>query len=93
MLVICIYKFDFSGEALPKYISTLLSQLGIVTYGVYLLHPIIDMYFSYAARYLNIYNSYYLIAMVMIATIAISFVSFYLFEEKFIKLGKRITKK
>jgi len=90
ILVVAFYKFP-RYDLIPKGVQYPLEQFGIATYGVYLLHPIVNMYVSYAFRKVGLENSALLFAVVVVLTIASAIVSFNYFEKKIIKLGKGVT--
>ncbi|WP_446011966.1 hypothetical protein [Candidatus Electrothrix sp.] len=60
-------------------------------YGVYLLHPVVNLYAGYALRKVGLENSALLFAVVVVLTIAAAIISFNVFEKKIMKLGKRVT--
>ena len=72
-----ITKLTFAGK--------LFEQFGIATYGVYLLHPIVLSYLSF------INSGIIRLPIAMILTIVIALISYYLFESKLTKMGKRFT--
>lgn len=88
-LVISFYKFAHC-HLVPDGISYPLEQLGVATYGVYLLHPIVFMYAGYALKKLGMDNPVVLFFVVVVSTIGLSIASFHLFEKKVMKLGKRM---
>jgi len=89
LLVIVFYKFGYFNF-IPKFIRVPSYQLGIATYGVYLLHPIIH---SYVAHSLKINQPLYFIILVFILTVIISLISWNFFEKKLIIYGKNISKR
>ncbi|HBZ67390.1 MAG TPA: acyltransferase [Bacteroidales bacterium] len=89
IIVICFYKMQ---PKLPKFIAISLENIGMATYGVYLIHPVIYVYFKqYLPNYPDVYNPYMLIVMVSITTVALSIIIYRTIELRFIKLGKSIT--
>lgn len=90
ILVVFFYKFS-RYEIIPKNIQYPLEQFGMATYGVYLLHPIVNMYVGYAFKSAGLENSAYLFAVIVIFTIVIAIASYNLFEKKIIKFGKKVT--
>lgn len=92
-IVIAFYKFP------PKFnenISRFLSTIGIATYGIYLLHPIVAWYLSNLydiieftlntgrIKYIRTFTS-------ILTTIFLSILTFKYIELPMIKLGKRVT--
>jgi len=92
ILVVFFYKFS-SYELVPKSIQYPLEQFGIATYGVYLLHPIVNTYAGYILKKVGIESSIIQFTVVIIITIVIAISSFNLFERKIMKFGKKITSK
>ena len=90
ILVVSFYKFSHY-ELIPKILQYPLEQFGIATYGVYLLHPIVNMYVGYFFKKVGLENIIVLFIVVVILTIAIAIASFNLFEKKIMKFGKNIT--
>lgn len=89
-LVVSFYKFS-RYDLVPKGVQYPLEQFGIATYGVYLLHPVVNSYAGYALREVGLENSALLFSVVVVLTIAGAIVSFNVFEKKIMKIGKMIT--
>ena len=68
--------------------NTWFSKLGIYTYGLYLYHAIIILLFIKVFKILSISNWYLLAVLSLLITIAISAISYHLFEKQFLKLKK-----
>lgn len=83
LIVLCFYKLKID---LPIFISKPLELLGIATYGVYILHPII---YFFVRDQLNIKSGILLIVPAL--TIFLSIFLYNFFELKFINIGKKIT--
>lgn len=64
------------------------SKLGIYTYGLYLYHTIIILLLIQVFKYLNFSNWYTLAIASLLITIAISIISYHLFERQFLKLKR-----
>jgi exopolysaccharide production protein ExoZ len=84
-IVFCFYKMKIK---LPSLLSYSLELLGLATYGVYLIHPIV--YFSFF-NLIEIKNDLLAFVVVPLLTIIISIISYKIFELKFITLGKKLT--
>ena len=83
LIVFCFYKLKI---ILPFFISKPLELLGVSTYGVYILHPII---YFFIKDQLNIKSG--LLVLVPLATIFTSIFLYNYFELKFINIGKKLT--
>lgn len=88
IIVICFWK---SQTKLPKFISKPLETFGLVTYGVYILHPIVNTYISIILNRVGIKSISIQIFLIITITIISSLFIYYCFESKFINIGKRIT--
>ena len=64
------------------------SKLGVYTYGLYLYHTIIIMFFIQIFKLISFSNWYVFGATSLLFTIAVSMVSYHLFEKQFLKLKK-----
>lgn len=90
LMVISFYKFT-RYDLVPRGVQYPLEQLGMATYGVYLLHPVVNSYAGFALRKVGLESSALLFAVVVVLTIITAIVSFNYFEKKIMRLGKRIT--
>jgi exopolysaccharide production protein ExoZ len=86
LLVFGFFKFA-SYQHVPVSIGWALERFGIATYGVYLLHPIVNTYLEK----LEIHSAALHFASVMAITVVVALFSFYFFESKLIRIGKKIT--
>lgn len=87
-----VFGFYRMHVALPRWLSRPFAALGVATYGVYLLHPIVYQIIELAARRLALEPSpAVVVAMTIAATIALSLVTFDRLEAPLIRLGKRLT--
>ncbi len=87
-IVVAFYKCPLN---LPAGLAVRLEQLGIATYGVYLLHPIVA---DWTRRLLTSYGLFRpaLFAVLVIAiTIPLALLIYRCFELPFIRLGRRLT--
>ncbi|WP_303011647.1 acyltransferase family protein, partial [Rodentibacter pneumotropicus] len=86
-VLICasIYKLSIS---LPRFIFLPLLILGEISYGIYLIHPIIfKIVFKGVGRYF--YNETILFSISILLTLLVSYISYITIERYFINLGKR----
>lgn len=88
IIVLCFYKLK---NQLPVSISEYLETLGIATYGIYIIHPIIYSYASYFLKGTELNLGFLLFSIVVVLTIVISIISYKIFELKLIKVGKELT--
>jgi len=95
IIVFCFYKMK---PKLPIILEKSLTGLGLISYGIYLYHPIIYKHpLPIVGRYVhNIFgmptnNPIFLFFLVSALTIIISKISYEFFELKFIKIGKHLT--
>jgi exopolysaccharide production protein ExoZ len=89
LLVLSFYKFTFTP---PRWLSLPLAKLGVATYGVYLLHPIIFQFVQlFAQKFGWISEPYVVITLTVFLTILVSIVHYDWCEAPFIRLGKRLT--
>lgn len=89
LLVIAFYNLAMQ---LPRWLSGALSALGVATYGVYLLHPIVHSILVALFGVLGIHVPPLLAAtLTVIATVGGALVSYRVLEAPLIRLGRRIT--
>jgi len=82
IIVFCFYKMKITKLNL---VGKLFEQFGMATYGVYLLHPVIKLYLSYLIQ-----SRWLLLILSVFLTIILALTSYYLIENKIIKIGKKI---
>lgn len=88
-LVLAFYK---NTAHVPRAIATPLTHLGVVTYGVYLLHPIVYRTVIFVLKKLHTQlPAPAMIGATIVSTIVLALVFFRVLEEPFIRLGKRLT--
>lgn len=89
LLVLAFYKNTFS---LPVAVSARLTELGAITYGVYLLHPLVYSTLIVVSKKLTAQPSATaLIVSTVVLTLMFAGAAFILVEEPLIRLGKRLT--
>lgn len=89
LMVLAFYK---NKLALPALIAKPLTQLGVITYGVYLLHPIVHEFLKLLLHRLDFsYTPVTLIILTSAVTIIASLISFQILERPLIRLGKTFT--
>lgn len=89
MLVLAFYK---NTVALPNVLAAPLTQLGVVTYGVYLLHPIVYRTIIFGLKKLHMQlPPAAMIGMTVGLTVVAALLSFRLLEDPFVRIGKRLT--
>lgn len=87
-IVLAFYK---CAPALPKFIGDKFEQLGIATYGVYLLHPIVMDFTRGAFQIIGLQIKYVPTLVAIGLTIVFALLTYKYFEAPLIKLGKRLT--
>jgi len=93
-VVLSFYKCT---PVMPGFVSDKLSMLGVATYGVYLLHPIVGWYigtiFNIIEQFFDLRRINYIRTATSIPlTIYAAMLIYKYFEAPFINLGKRLTK-
>jgi peptidoglycan/LPS O-acetylase OafA/YrhL len=89
LMVLSFYKLTSTP---PRWVSRPLAALGVATYGVYLLHPIVYQFIELCAKRLGWVNQpYAVIALTVALTIAVSLLLYERLEAPLIRLGKRLT--
>ncbi|MDW8849268.1 acyltransferase [Flavobacterium sp. MMLR14_040] len=83
LIVFCFYKLKIN---LPFFLSKPLELLGVSTYGVYIIHPLV---YFFLKDQLNIKLG--LLVLVPLVTILFSILLYNFFELKFINMGKKLT--
>ncbi len=89
-LVVGFYKFTLN---ITNIIAYPLEKLGIVTYGVYILHPLIKIATNKAFSIIGVNNKSVIFTVIIINTIIISLISYYSLELRMMRFGKKITVK
>lgn len=80
-------ELNFSNNAIR-----FLEKIGLSTYGIYILHPIIYQYEKFLFNLIHFNNTTIIFIVVSITTVIISYISFKIVESKFIEIGKKIIK-
>jgi len=89
-IVLSFYKFRLYNH-IPPLVSVPLGKIGIATYGVYLLHPIVLTYSGIVLYKMGIANNYLLFFLVCVSTVAIALFSYENYEKKMMAVGKTVT--
>jgi peptidoglycan/LPS O-acetylase OafA/YrhL len=89
--VAIVFEFYKFPPSLPDFVDQKLEQLGIATYGVYLLHPIVASGVLRVFRKVGVHNSYLIFFTVVGLTITIALLTFRFMEQPLLKFGKCIT--
>jgi exopolysaccharide production protein ExoZ len=87
-IVVAFYKCP---PTLPKFLGNRFEQLGIATYGVYLLHPIVLDFTRGAFQVLGVQIKYLPTLIAIGFTVVLAHLTFRFFESPLTKLGKRVT--
>jgi exopolysaccharide production protein ExoZ len=86
-ITLLFYKIEAKGDNL---IGNTLTQIGIVSYGIYLIHPLVNVPVKYLTKLTPI-HPYLHIGIVAFASIIVASILFYQFELKFTKIGKKLS--
>lgn len=86
LLVLSFYKLELD---LPSALATSLTQLGLATYGVYLLHPLVRLVCRHALPDAGVAV---LIPLTIVLTLLVSFVVYHRIELPMMQIGKRLTR-
>lgn len=86
-----VFAFYKCPPTLPNFIGDKLEQLGIATYGIYLLHPIVSVMTNSALQMFSIKIKYLPTLLAIGLTIVLARLTFRLFESPLIIFGKRLT--
>jgi len=86
-----VFAFYKCPPSLPRFLGGKLEQLGIATYGVYLLHPIVLDFTRGVFQMLGVQNKYLPTLLAIGLTIVLALFTFRFFESPLTRLGKRVT--
>jgi exopolysaccharide production protein ExoZ len=89
LVVFCFYKFD---HKLLYPVGFGLEQIGMATYGIYLLHPLVIETLPVFFRLYPPVNDLLFCLAVIVVTMALAHLSFKYFESPFVDFGKKLTK-
>lgn len=90
--VLCVYGSYKIGLEPARWLSGPLMQLGLMTYGVYLLHPVVWLVISTAQRRADAVSAPLVtVASTMVITLIAAWLIYHYYELPFIRLGKRLT--
>lgn len=82
------FSFLIGEVKLPKWLQFILSQLGHISYSLYLIHPIVFWTFSKFSNRLE--QPYFYMITCYSITIVSSLIIYYLVEKRFMNLGKKL---
>jgi peptidoglycan/LPS O-acetylase OafA/YrhL len=88
--VVTVYAFWKLPNVLPGTIGDKLEQLGMATYGIYLLHPIAMGWIASVLKRLGVFAPVRFQVLVVAVTIAGSLLLYRYYEYPFMQLGKRL---
>jgi peptidoglycan/LPS O-acetylase OafA/YrhL len=88
IIVCCFYKFDLR---MPVFLASFLEKIGLSTYGIYILHPIVFQYTSIAFPTFLLLDKWKIFCGVSLITVILSFCLYKWFELPMMKLGKKLT--
>jgi peptidoglycan/LPS O-acetylase OafA/YrhL len=88
--VVTVYAVWKLGNVMPGVIGDKLEQLGVATYGIYLLHPIAMGWIASVLKRLRIGGPVLFQVLVVSVTIAGSLLLYRYYEYPFMQLGKRL---
>ncbi|MBD1391964.1 acyltransferase family protein [Mucilaginibacter glaciei] len=91
LLCYLFYKTDF--DFLPGFIKKALHTLGMISYSLYLLHPVIYSMLLFFAGSLFGTNPLLLIMSTIVITLVVSYFTYHYFELYFIGTGKKFSSK
>lgn len=87
-----VFAFYKCAPVLPRFIDGNLERLGVATYGVYLLHPIVMDYVLSVFQIFGLKIRYVPTMLSIVATIALALLTYKFFEAPLVNLGKRLTR-
>ena len=87
-IVLAFYK---CAPVLPKFIGDKFEKLGIATYGVYLLHPIVLDFTRAAFRFFDVQTNYLPTLLAVGLTIVFALFTYKFYEAPLTNLGKRLS--
>ncbi|MBU1241357.1 acyltransferase, partial [Myxococcota bacterium] len=92
--VIIVYGFYKMPFEFNNVLGKALSHLGTITYGVYLLHPLVyGVLLVISKRFRVILHPAVMVFAVLALTIILALIVYHLYELKFIQIGKRLTQR
>jgi peptidoglycan/LPS O-acetylase OafA/YrhL len=90
--VLLVFAFYKNTVALPAILAAPLTRLGVVTYGVYLLHPIVYRTILFVEKKAHVQlPAVGMVGVTMAVTIVLAMVSFEVLEAPVVRIGKRVT--
>jgi peptidoglycan/LPS O-acetylase OafA/YrhL len=90
LIVFCFFKIESQNENL---FQKGLSHMGVATYGIYLLHPIVKSVLDIVfIRFNIIVNNFFISCLIIFLTISLGVLTYKLIEKPMMDLGKKIFK-
>lgn len=90
--IVLVFAFYKNTITLPAIVAAPLTHLGVITYGVYLLHPIVYRTIVFVEKKAHVQlPAVGMVWVTMGVTIGLAMVSFAVLEEPIVRLGKRMT--
>lgn len=98
LFALLIVTISHREKGIINYNVKALSYFGVISYGIYLLHPLVSYFlrffivkFEFVANIIDRFPVLYLVTL-LIATLSIAHVSYQFYEKQFLKLKKRYQK-
>jgi peptidoglycan/LPS O-acetylase OafA/YrhL len=92
MAITLVFAFYQSAPALPKFLDAKLEWLGLISYGIYLLHPIALTWTKTALPWMGITNTTIIHSATIITTLAAASLTHHMIERPMMRLGKILIK-
>jgi len=92
MAIALVFAFYQCAPALPKFLDNKLEWLGLISYGIYLLHPIALIWTKAALHWLGIANPAMIHTATIVITLAAAHLVYQVLERPMMRLGKILIK-
>ena len=89
LMVLAVYK---TALEIPKAMNYIFTSVGLATYSIYLLHPIINGIVHIKIKEGSVSSGFEYVISVALLTILISMIVYHFLEKPFIKLGRLVTR-